>query len=169
MKWQGLIMVIPASVALWQLFQQPLSWRHGAAVGLYALIGLGIRETWQRRCKKPCTAEFILAGLTACGGALATYILAQHTPLGPVAASGIVGLCAAWLLREDDLSVLAYTGVFVGMSSPEVLPSLLHVGAAGMLAGIIYQCVHGVFDGVGGRLGTMAAAAVLITVLIAGG
>ena len=51
MKWQGLIMVIPASVALWQLFQQPLSWRHGAAVGLFALIGLGIRETWQRWCK----------------------------------------------------------------------------------------------------------------------
>jgi hypothetical protein len=166
----GLIMLVPASVGLWQLVQQPLSWKWGAVLMAFcALIVLGIKSSYVRERCLGSSADFLWSSLSAAGGALATYALAQYTPLGSVAASGVVGICAGQFLAKGKLDFPAYAGAFVGMSSPLVLASLPEVALAGLLTGIIYEAVHGVFDGVGGRLGTMAAAAVLLTVLLFGG
>ena len=59
-------------------------------------------------------------------------------------------MCGA-VLAKGKLDFPAYAGAFVGMSSPLVLASLPEVALAGLLTGIIYEAVHGVFDGVGGR------------------
>jgi len=161
-------MLIPASVGLWQYTVRAPGLNWACAVLCVILAAFGIKESYRpERCPGPCAA-FVLSGLAAAGGAAATYILAQETLLGVVAASGAVGLGAAFFLRGRSLDLPAYAGAFVGMSSPAVLPSLGLVVFAGFLAGCIYEAVHGIFEGVGGRLGTMAAAAVLLTLLLWG-
>jgi hypothetical protein len=164
-------MVIPASVAVWQVLQQPLGWRRGVVVGLLALLmALGIKDSVRKeRCAAKRAGVMLTTAFAAAGGALATYVLAQYTPLGSIAASGVVGLGAAYVLRRSDLSTAAYAGAFVGMSSPAVLSSLPVVAIAGLVTGVLYETLDGIFDGVGGRLGTMAAIAVLVTLLAAGG
>ena len=163
--------MIPAAVWLLQLLKKPFGLGQGVVLLLLCLlIGVGLRtEARQRRCASGCEYKtLILSGLCAGFAALATYYLAQAVTLGPIVASGIVGLAAHFILGRY-YAYPAYAGVFVGMSSPLVLPSYALVGVAGLFTGFLYQYLDGVFDGIGGRLGTMAAVAVLITLLLTGG
>ena len=75
-------MVIPASVAVWQVLQQPLGWRRGVVVGLLALLmALGIKDSVRKeRCAAKRAGVMLTTAFAAAGGALATYVLAQYTP-----------------------------------------------------------------------------------------
>ncbi len=165
-------MLIPAAVFSAQLFRQPLNVGQAVGLGLLGLlvlIGIIHHSARGHRGERCSSAMLFWSAVSAGAGALATYILGNYTSLGAVAASGLVGLAAAQLLSQKDLDLPAYAGVFVGMSSATVLPSFIMVGTAGLLTGFLYRFVDGVFDGVGGRLGTMAAVSVLVTLLFAGG
>jgi len=94
-----------------------------------------------------------------------TYYLSIFLRLGPVLASGIVGVLAS-LLLHGHYDVLAYTAVFVGMSSSEVLPSVYHVFFASLVVWAVYVTSRRVYQGFGSRLGTMAAGSVLLAQLI---
>ena len=59
-----------------------------------------------------------------------------------------------------------YCGVFVGMSSAVIVPSVGFILAAGILAGVIYILSKNIFLGMGGKLGTMAFGGVLLVSLI---
>ncbi|MTI95987.1 MAG: hypothetical protein FH749_10975 [Firmicutes bacterium] len=100
-------------------------------------------------------------------GAASTWYLNTQVGLGPVAASGIVGLLAAVLLTPE-LAVATYTASFAGMSSLAVLGSLPMVLMTGLLVGGIFIIALPVYQGFGGKLGTIAACAVLLTVFVFG-
>jgi hypothetical protein len=92
--------------------------------------------------------------LAVAAAAPVTRLLAVEANLGVVVASALVGLCAFLVVPED--AVAAYCGSFVGMASPAVLPALVTVTAAGVVAGIVFIAAKRVFDGFGGKLGTTA-------------
>lgn len=94
-------------------------------------------------------------------GTVATYVLHnQLTTMGPVQASGLVGL-ASTLLLPEKLALAALCGSFAGMAKTAVVPTLL---SAGLLGGVCAG-VMGLFDkkawfiGFGGRLGFIAQCA----------
>lgn len=103
--------------------------------------------------------------LCALGGSLATWCLNTQLDLGPVVASGLVGLLAALVLPSEQ-AVATYTASFVGMSSPAALSAVPMVLMAGGLMGMIFILALPVYQGFGGKLGTIAACAVLLTMFV---
>lgn len=101
--------------------------------------------------------------LTALMGTILTYYLNVTLNIGPVVASGLVGIIASIFLPAD-LSIIAYTAAFAGMSSALVLVSYPMVIVTGLLVGGIFILTQPIYQGFGGKLGTIAACAVIITV-----
>ena len=92
-------------------------------------------------------------GIAVFFGAIITYALHGHTPLDVVLATGLVGIGAALFMRRVQVPV--YCGAFVGMSSPMLLgwgPFLL----ASLLASVLFVIAKDVYNGYGGKLGTIA-------------
>ncbi len=107
-------------------------------------------------------------------GAVATYFANHTLGLGAVIAASLVGLlgaCTPALLRHKNanlLPLLIYCGAFIGMSSMQVLDRLSAVAQAGLVAGFIFWLTQYVYEGFGGKLGTIAFGAVLLTTLLLG-
>lgn len=95
------------------------------------------------------------------GGALVAYILNVDVGLGPVSAAGLVGLAAALVL--PDYGVPLYCGAFAGMTSAQLLVNHGELALAGAVAGVTYVLAEGIFDGFGGKLGTIAFTGTVIT------
>lgn len=144
----------------------PAAWRHGTywvlAVFLPVLVGL-IYQTgvefadylnnrgWNYDLSRDDFFDFI----SLFGGAVVTYVLSVNLALGPVVGAGLVGVAIA--LIKPKYGVPVYCGAFVGMASSDYLafyPLLL----AGIFGGIVYVISSPVFNGFGGKLGTIAYA-----------
>lgn len=108
-------------------------------------------------------------------GAIICYLLNISAGLGSVLSAGITGTLAS-LIPEinkesrylEKLPAAIYCGVFVGMSSSEIVPSIGFVAAAGLLAGVLLMLSKNLFLGVGGKLGTVAFVGVIIVSLLYG-
>ena len=94
-------------------------------------------------------------------GAISTYIINIDVGLGAVTASGLVGVISA--LVAPAYGVPLYCGSFVGMTSAQFLLDHVELGIAGLIAGAIYVITTGVYDGFGGKLGTIAFAGCITT------
>lgn len=92
--------------------------------------------------------------LAVVAAAVCTYALSVHAGLGPVVASALVGLTAG--VAAPDVDVPAYCGSFVGMASPALFPSVGYLAVAGLFSGLAFVAAERVFDGFGGKLGTLA-------------
>ncbi len=106
------------------------------------------------------TVILILGGL---GGAIATFLL-QKNGFSVVIASCIVGLIGALIghyAKSDHLSLVIFTGSFVGMTNPVIASTGLIV-LAGAFSGFLYKISLTIFAGFGGRLGTIAFTSTLI-------
>jgi len=103
--------------------------------------------------------------LVSLSGAIVTWWLNTQLGLGPAVASGIIGVVAA-LILPGELAVAAYTASFAGMSSVTVLTGLPMAAIAGIIVGGIFIIALPVYQGFGGKLGTIAASAVLATVFL---
>ncbi len=99
---------------------------------------------------------------TAIIGTFITYYLSIELSLGAVVASAIVGLTASIFL-PTDLAIVTYTSAFAGMSSSAVLQNYPMVILAGALVGVIFIITQPIYQGFGGKLGTIAACSVIIT------
>lgn len=88
-------------------------------------------------------------------GALISFWLNINMGLGAVVAAALVGVVAQ--VVAPAYAVPLYCGSFVGMASPRVLDSAQFALAAA-IAGIIYVLAQDVFNGFGGKLGTIACA-----------
>ncbi|MBF4982842.1 hypothetical protein FNJ87_00300 [Nonlabens mediterrranea] len=102
-------------------------------------------------------------------GAVLCYLISIHLKLGPIIAAGLVGVAASYLplLNKQSnylkqLPVPIYCGTFVGMSSVYILPSLSFVGITGLLAAVFLLLSKNIFLGIGGKLGTIAFASVVV-------
>ena len=96
-----------------------------------------------------------------------TWALVAHCGLGSVASSSVVGL-AAGLTLPTPLATAAFCGTFAGMSSRVIAPRITDAAVLGGAAAAILAALDAsntrLLKGVGGRLGTVAALTVLVSV-----
>ncbi len=117
--------------------------------------------------------EHILIVLWIPAGALTCYFLNHGYHLGPVISAGIVGTVASFipLLNKQStylkqLPATFYCGAFIGMTSLSIASSVYFVLAASFFAGVLLLVSKSLFNGLGGKLGTVAFTAVTITSFI---
>jgi len=144
--------------------------------GIFALVIIALLDEKRREFIKNLAkdkiegASFVKADfhnfLALIVGALTTYTLSVNFDLGAVVASGLVGLTVG--LMVPKLAVSAYCGAFVGMSSALLLPNQAYVLLAAVIAGGLFVASKAVFNGFGGKLGTIAWTGVVCTALITG-
>ncbi len=102
-------------------------------------------------------------------GTLATYYLAEEKKLGPEVGSGCVGIISGIILHllfqehGQLYASLVYCASFAGMASKKVLGRWPLYMVAGLLSGFLFFTSVSFFDGLGGKLGTIAFVAVLVT------
>ncbi len=108
--------------------------------------------------------------LFAVTGALSTFFINIELKFGPVLAAGFIGTLASFvpsinrksnLLKEAPPAI--YCGAFVGMTSASVAPNLKFILLAGIIAGSILILSKNIFNGFGGKLGTIAFGSIAIT------
>ncbi len=106
-------------------------------------------------------------------GAVICYLMSVYGGLGSVFSAGITGTLASFIPninKESDylkqLPASIYCGVFIGMSSVEISPSIGFVIAAGIIASVILMLSKNLFLGIGGKLGSIAFVGVAIVYLI---
>ncbi len=117
--------------------------------------------------------EHILIVIWIPAGALICYYLNHYLSLGPVMAAGLVGTAASFIpsinTRSTYLKQLPatfYCGAFIGMTSLNIASSIYFVLAASFFAGVLLLVSKSLFNGLGGKLGTIAFTAVTITSFI---
>lgn len=98
-------------------------------------------------------------------GGVVSYWLNVSMGLGAVVAAALVGVLAGVLMPA--YAVPLYCGGFVGMASPKVLDSAQLLLAAAV-AGAIYVLAQDVFNGFGGKLGTIACAGCILSATFSG-
>lgn len=99
-------------------------------------------------------------------GAIVTYSISRHTVLSVIVAASIVGLLGE--IIADKYSSLVYCGAFVGMTSPSVFSNYLHIVVVATLASCVWYLSRPMFRDMGGKLGTVAFAGVIVLVLSGG-
>ncbi len=139
-----------------------------AALGLLALgVVRETRAAWgEPPVRSQAMAAAVLDGVAVTGAALVTYGVSVGFGLGPVLASGFVGLAGAMLAPKRAVAI--YCGSFVGMASPEAFESVAGVGLSGAVAGGLFALSERCFTGLGGRLGAVAFVGSLASALLHG-
>lgn len=93
---------------------------------------------------------------------LVTFLVKEYGKLSAVMASSIVGLCLGLVLPRlypqmgSELSVAAFCATFTGMTSSNRIGGWPGIIIASMLTGTLFVIVYPLFDGSGGKLGTIA-------------
>ncbi len=159
------LILLPLVVAALELVR-PL-FDHGGSWVCLALIAI-VFVLAPKRCNLDDWPRVLPSALISTGGTLATFLLANHLNLGPLVASAVVGLLGTTVFKEHN-QLVWYLGAFVGMSSALRFPSLGLLITAGLLGGVLWEVLNETWNGVGGRLGTVAATAVLVVLLTFGG
>ena len=135
-----------------------------AKIVLFAAVLLfadGLKIVWIRLCHdKEKTIKGMKEIAAVFLGAVITFIISVEG-LGPVFAAAVIGLFYSTTADRmgqslKELSPAVYCGAFVGMSFVPAFTQLWMVALAGFTAGLVYFVSDCVFDGVGGKLGTMA-------------
>lgn len=95
-------------------------------------------------------------------GVTFTWFINHEMGYGAIIANGLVGVIAAALL-PSPLAGVTYAASFVGMSSIAVIPSLLVASLGGLVVGVVLLTTTEIYAGIGGKGGTTAALASIIT------
>lgn len=91
-------------------------------------------------------------------GALLTYAIGINT--NSVFAAALVGIIFSLIFPK--YAIQAYIGAFIGMSSVEILPSLLFLTGASIISSLIWIAFSKKLPGFGGKAGFIAFLGVLI-------
>ncbi|MFD1094825.1 hypothetical protein [Salegentibacter chungangensis] len=103
-------------------------------------------------------------------GAVISYFI--NLDFGPVIAAGATGTIASFLpsvLKKKKQGIIAefpaavYCGAFVGMTAPSVAGNLSFIIFSGFLAGSFLLLAKNIFNGFGGKLGTIAFGGVALS------
>ena len=87
-------------------------------------------------------------------GAIITFFMSNELNLGPVVASGVVGLIGAMASRKYEIPI--YCGSFVGMSSIVMYGDYQSLLFSAIISGVLFLIAGSVFSGFGGKLGMIA-------------
>ena len=98
-------------------------------------------------------------------GSSLTWFINHEMGYGPVIANGLVGVMAAIFL-PNSLAGITYTSSFIGMSSLAVIPTMMGAALASLIVGLILLITMEIYAGIGGKGGTTAALATIITKII---
>ena len=102
-------------------------------------------------------------------GAVTTFLLHTTLAVHPVLSSAGLGLGASFLLpffsQEEILLPAFYCGTFIGMSSLQIFSSHIILLTATCFGAIIFFFSKKYFNGLGGKLGTIAFISVLVVFL----
>lgn len=114
--------------------------------------------------------EDILVAIWVPVGAVLTYWGSVSLGFGPVLSASAVGLLASFIphIQQQStylsqLPVAIYCGAFVGMSSDAVATSFTFVVVASILTAVFLIVSKSMFNGIGGKLGTLAFGGVALT------
>lgn len=174
-RYAGLVIL---AVTCWLLFSLSVS---GAATagafvptGVIGLAFLGLlygvylerREVVKAPAEGPLfPRKDLYLFISVVAGAALSYWLSVNMKLGAVVGAALVGLLAGVLIPAYAVPV--YCGSFVGQASPKVFDSGEMLLAA-IIAGIVYVLAQDVFNGFGGKLGTIAYAGGILFALLGG-
>lgn len=103
-------------------------------------------------------------------GAVSCYLLNHHHKLGPAISAGTVGTVASFLplinrksIYLQQLPPTFYCGAFKGMTNLTIASSIYFVLATSFFAGVLLLVSKSLFNGLGGKLSTVAFTAVTLT------
>ncbi|ESS04298.1 MAG: hypothetical protein A07HR67_01288, partial [uncultured archaeon A07HR67] len=137
-----------------------------AFVGCLAVAGFGGLSPGNGSPSETGAAAALVA--VAAVAAVATFLVSVRLGHGPVVGSAVVGLVAGVVAPPvvpagDAVAAVAFCASFAGMATPERIPGLGAMLLAGATAGAIFVGAAAAFVGVGGKLGTIAFVACLVT------
>ncbi len=146
----------------------------GGKLGTTAFIGCGVvvlPTGYTYAAGSPFAPSVAASAVVAATvGAVAAFLLSVRLSHGAVVGSATVGLVAGLLAPPalgpklgGVVAAAAFAGSFVGMVSETRLPSVPLVGIAGVLSGFVFVGIAPYFGGSGGKLGTVAFTACLLT------
>lgn len=146
-------------------------WTIGAIAILFPLILIAfLRGSLHHEAHE---YEHILVVLWIPIGALITFYLNHFLQLGPVISAATVGTAASFVPNFNkkspylqQLPAAIYCGAFIGMSSSGVASGIGFILTASLFTALFLFLSKNLFAGVGGKLGTLAFAGVVITSLI---
>jgi hypothetical protein len=96
-------------------------------------------------------------------GVVVTYELTFLFSVSTVITSAGVGILGYFLFKKHAMAI--YCGSFAGMTSSQIL-NHYEIIVLALICAVVYLFVKTIFDGYGGRLGTIAFVSTTITVLI---
>ncbi|MDN3593517.1 hypothetical protein [Zunongwangia endophytica] len=106
-------------------------------------------------------------------GGLITYFISTDLEFGAVIAAGFTGTVASYLPSISKSSewlkrtpVPLYCGAFVGMTAPSVSSGYSFIIFSCFLTGVLFISAKNVFNGFGGKLGTIAFGGVALSSLL---
>ena len=95
-------------------------------------------------------------------GVTSTWFIHHEMGYGAVVANGLIGVIAATFL-PNNLAGITYTSSFIGMSSIIVIPSFKAAILASVIIWLLFLTTADIYAGIGGKGGTTAALATIIT------
>ncbi|KLT66672.1 hypothetical protein [Pedobacter sp. BMA] len=105
-------------------------------------------------------------------GAVVSFYLNHYLKVGPVISAAMLGTVASLIPlinRKSEylkqLPAAIYCGAFIGMSSTGVAPSIAFVLTASFFTAVLIIVSKSLFSGLGGKLGTLAFAGVVMASL----
>lgn len=138
----------------------------GFLVLLYSLKELNKIKTLYRFDKLMIKKEKILTLVAVVGGAYLTFTFNHMAGMGEVLASSIIGLTAAWTVKNYALPI--YCGSFIGMACDQIYSSPFAIGLASLITGVLYVVSSQFFSGWGGKAGFLAFVGTYLTSLFIG-
>lgn len=144
----------------------------GGKLGTTAFVGCGVvvlgtgAMPGDGAMPGPTTAALLVA--VAGAAAVATFALSVRLGYGPVVGSAAVGLAVGvaappLLPAGGAVAAAAFCASFVGMVSPDRLPNESATLLAGLVSGGLFVATTPALVGLGGKLGTIAFTACLVT------
>ena len=113
--------------------------------------------------------EHVLVAVWIPAAAIAAYVINNNLHFGPVIAASLIGFLGSLLPQINKRSVYLkqlpaaiYCGAFIGMSNLRVANGFLFVFAASFFAGVGLVLSKSLFHGMGGKLGLLAFAGVVL-------
>ncbi len=159
-----LVLFVSSLINLWQISIILFTVFLGViALASYRMIvhyqEVGQIKTSYNFISKPALYDFLATFF----GAIVTFLLSVYLDLGSVLASGIIGMLAALFIKPYAVPI--FCGSFLGMSSPDLFSPYLFVFAS-VIIGLIFVLCKDVFNGFGGKLGTISLSSVLVAAFI---
>lgn len=104
-------------------------------------------------------------------GCMTCHLLITRAGTDAVTAAALAGFAGTFIplpkqADKDGLRAVIYTGAFAGMCSSNVIGTPMQVPLVSLVGAVIYLALTPFFQGIGGKLGTVAFAATALILML---